>query len=103
MAIKAIFVGIKKHLDPSIPELSGARRDATSFWPLLTEGALPLTKISVRLPRGQCLALASIGLHTSDQLRALTNDRLRHCVGLTTAALLQLVENIAAVGEEGEK
>jgi len=31
MAIKAIFVGINKHLDSSIPELSGARRDATAL------------------------------------------------------------------------
>lgn len=28
MAIKAIFVGINKHLDAAIPELSGAQRDA---------------------------------------------------------------------------
>ena len=65
--------------------------------------ALPLTKIAVRLTRGQCLALASVGVHTPDQLRALTNERLRDCVGPATAALLRPVENIAAVGEEGEK
>ena len=35
MAIKAIFVGINKHLDASIPELGGARRDATALWALL--------------------------------------------------------------------
>ena len=65
--------------------------------------ALPLTKIAVRLTRGQCLALAEIGVYTPDQLRALTNDRLRDCVGPATAALLRPVGNIAAVGEEGEK
>ena len=37
MAIKAIFVGINKHLDSSIPELSGARRDATALWALFTD------------------------------------------------------------------
>ncbi|MDZ4021889.1 DEAD/DEAH box helicase [Pseudomonas sichuanensis] len=37
MTIKAIFVGINKHLDPSIPELSGARRDATALWALFTD------------------------------------------------------------------
>ena len=37
MAIKAIFVGINKHLDPAIPELSGARRDATALWALFTD------------------------------------------------------------------
>lgn len=37
MVIKAIFVGINKHLDPTIPELSGARRDATTLWALFTD------------------------------------------------------------------
>lgn len=37
MAIKAIFVGINKHLDPAIPELGGARRDATALWALFTD------------------------------------------------------------------
>ncbi len=37
MAIKAIFAGINKHLDSSIPELSGARRDATALWALFTD------------------------------------------------------------------
>lgn len=31
MTIKAVFVGVNKHLDVVIPELSGARRDATAF------------------------------------------------------------------------
>lgn len=37
MAIKAIFVGINKHLDATIPELGGARRDATALWALFTD------------------------------------------------------------------
>lgn len=37
MAIKAIFVGINKHLDTSIPELGGARHDATALWALFTD------------------------------------------------------------------
>lgn len=37
MAIKAIFVGIDKHLDSNIPELSGARRDATALWALFMD------------------------------------------------------------------
>ena len=37
MAIKAIFVDINKHLDTSIPELGGARRDATALWALFTD------------------------------------------------------------------
>lgn len=37
VAIKAVFVGINKHLDATIPELSGARRDATVLWALFTD------------------------------------------------------------------
>lgn len=37
MAINAIFVDINKHLDMTIPELSGARRDATALWALFTD------------------------------------------------------------------
>lgn len=37
MAIKAIFVGVNKHLDPTIPELSGARHDATALWALFID------------------------------------------------------------------
>jgi len=37
MAIKAIFVGVNKYLDSAIPELSGARSDATAMWALFTD------------------------------------------------------------------
>ena len=37
MAVKAIFVGINRYLDPVIPELSGARRDAMALWALFTD------------------------------------------------------------------
>ena len=37
MTVKAIFVGINKHLDVDVPELSGARRDATALWALFTD------------------------------------------------------------------
>ena len=43
MAIKAIFVGVNKHLDPGIPELSGARRDAAALWALFTDTIPALT------------------------------------------------------------
>ncbi len=43
MAIKAVFVGINKHTDPSIPELSGARRDATALWAMFTDTIQGLT------------------------------------------------------------
>jgi replicative superfamily II helicase len=37
VALKAIFVGINKHLDTAVPELSGARRDAMALWALFTD------------------------------------------------------------------
>lgn len=37
MAIKAIFIGINKYTDTSIPELGGARRDATALWALFKD------------------------------------------------------------------
>jgi helicase len=37
MGIKAVFVGVNKHADPGIPELGGARQDATALWALFTD------------------------------------------------------------------
>lgn len=55
----------------------------------LPSDALSLTKISVRLTRGQCLALLSVGVRNADDLSNLGDDRLCDCVGLSTAALLR--------------
>src|SRR5258706_1356083 len=43
MATKAIFIGINKHRDPAIPELSGASRDATALWALFTDSVPSLS------------------------------------------------------------
>jgi hypothetical protein len=37
MNVKAVFVGINKHIDPGISELGGARRDATALWALFSD------------------------------------------------------------------
>jgi len=37
MTLKAVFIGINRHAAPMIPELSGARRDATALWALFTD------------------------------------------------------------------
>ena len=31
MALKAVFVGIDRHHSPDVPELGGAKRDATAW------------------------------------------------------------------------
>jgi helicase len=43
MAIRATFIGINKHLDPDIRELSGARRDATALHALFSDSVPGLT------------------------------------------------------------
>ena len=37
MALRAVFIGINKHSDPSIPELTGATKDATALWALFKD------------------------------------------------------------------
>jgi helicase len=37
VALKAVFIGVNKHVDANIPELTGARRDATALWALFTD------------------------------------------------------------------
>jgi len=50
---------------------------------------LPLATITVRLARGQCLALLNAGVSTEADLHALSDERLRDCVGISTATLLR--------------
>ena len=57
--------------------------------------ALPLTKVSVRLTRGQCLELLSIGVHSEDELKNLDDEQLRRYVGGATAALLRPRDYVA--------
>ncbi|WAL81597.1 DEAD/DEAH box helicase [Pandoraea sp. XJJ-1] len=61
----------------------------------LPSDALPLTKVSVRLTRGQYLALLSAGVRNTEDLNNLDDDRLRQCVGLGAAALLRPKDAIA--------
>jgi len=37
MALRAIFIGVNKHNDPGIPELTGATKDATALWALFKD------------------------------------------------------------------
>lgn len=46
MAIKATFIGVDKHQDSDIPELNGARRDATALWALFSDS---IPDLSARL------------------------------------------------------
>ncbi|WP_423197042.1 MULTISPECIES: DEAD/DEAH box helicase [unclassified Cupriavidus] len=64
----------------------------------LPSSALPLTKVSVRLTRGQRLELLSHGVRNEDDLKNLDDDRLRRCVGAGTATLLRPRSDAAGVG-----
>ncbi len=57
MTIKAIFVGVNKHRDPTIPELSGARHDATALWALFMDS---IDKLSARLLVDEAAAHAEV-------------------------------------------
>ena len=37
MALRAVFIGINRHSDPGIPELTGAAKDATALWALFKD------------------------------------------------------------------
>lgn len=37
MALRAVFIGVNKHRDPKIPELTGATKDATAIWALFKD------------------------------------------------------------------
>ncbi|MDO8769397.1 MAG: hypothetical protein Q7K57_11975 [Burkholderiaceae bacterium] len=55
----------------------------------LPSAALPLVKVPVRLTRGQYLALANAGAGTPEGVNALSDERLRDCVGAVVAAQLR--------------
>jgi replicative superfamily II helicase len=55
----------------------------------LPSPVLPLTKLPVRLSRGQFLALAAVGVQDVAALEALDNSAFRQCVGAASAAILR--------------
>src|SRR5438132_13955773 len=61
MATKAVFIGVNKHADPSIPELSGAARDATALWQLFTD-TMPALTAHLLIDRQATHAAASVAL-----------------------------------------
>lgn len=55
----------------------------------LPSAALALTKLPVRLTRGQCLALFATGVRSAEEVDGLDDDQLRKSVGPETVALLR--------------
>lgn len=60
-------------------------RDLNSAFPR----ALPLSILKVRLTRGQCLALMSVGVTSAVDLDSLSAERLIECLGKVTAPLMR--------------
>ena len=55
----------------------------------LSSAALALTKLPVRLTRGQCLALLAAGVRNAEEVNSLDENLLRKSIGLEAAALLR--------------
>jgi hypothetical protein len=71
VAIKATFVGIGKHRDTTIPELSGARRDATALWALFTD---TIESLSARLLTDEAATHAEVSQAILGTLSAAHED-----------------------------
>ena len=65
MALLASFVGIDRHLDPLVPDLTGARRDALALWALFKD----------TLPDIQARLLINAGA-TADEIRRALDQTL---------------------------
>jgi hypothetical protein len=85
LASKALFVGINRHADACINDLSGARWDAVALLSRLElgvpEDVLALTELAVPWTRGDLLALRSMGVTTEEQLLAADQSGLRNALG----------------------
>jgi len=71
MSIKAIFIGINKHQDPTIAELNGATRDATALWALFSD---TLEDLSARLVLDENATHQKVRTAIFDTLSSATNS-----------------------------
>jgi helicase len=71
MALLATFIGIDKHADPRVRDLTGARRDATALWCLFTDS---LTDVRSSLLRDEEATVAAIRKAMADTLTSAGPD-----------------------------
>jgi helicase len=71
MAFKALFVGINKHQDPGVPELTGAVRDAEALHALFQD---TFSDIEARLLTDSNAALEAIRSNLDRTLATSTAD-----------------------------
>jgi helicase len=77
MAILANFIGVDKHLDPKIRDLTGARRDATALWALFADSiegisAKLLVDADATLDRIRQVLDETLGVASEDDVVILT-------------------------------
>ena len=71
MALRGVFIGVNKHSDPGIPELTGATKDARALWALFKDSVEGIA--DVRLMDEEATA-ATIRTALDASLRAATPD-----------------------------
>lgn len=110
MALRACFIGVDKHVDPRVPELTGARRDATALWALFND-TLPdvdgllladadATAESVRRALDQTLddadpddtVIVTFSGHGTRDHRLVTHDTVPEALAATTVPMADLAE-----------
>lgn len=110
MSILATFIGIDKHVDPTIRDLFGASRDATALWCLFSDtvpnlGAKLLVDnqasiVAIRLAIKETLGLAgpddtvilSFSGHGTRDHRLVANDTNRSSLAATTLPMQELAD-----------
>lgn len=76
MTILASFIGINKHLDPHIRDLTDAHRDATALWALFYDKMPELKANSFLLEQDEYLVLYRSGIKTTEGLWALSVESI---------------------------
>ncbi|KMO19680.1 DEAD/DEAH box helicase [Methylobacterium indicum] len=71
MGLKAIFVGVDKYIDPLVPELNGARRDAIALWALFTD---TVENLSAQLLVDETATHTDVAQSIQSALSAATED-----------------------------
>ncbi|MES2659490.1 MAG: DEAD/DEAH box helicase [Verrucomicrobiota bacterium] len=69
--IRAAFIGVDRHLDPEIPDLGGAARDARALWAIFSDS---IPSISAKLCVDGDATLANVSTALDDSLAAAESD-----------------------------
>lgn len=113
MALLSAFIGVNKHIDTTIPELTGATRDATALWALFTDAKLnqPIrllneeaTAVTIRTALDQTLGKAGpndwaifyFAGHGSPGHQLIPYDTQRDSLQETTISMSELAERLNA-------